>query len=195
MPAPIDKFAIWLAGFMDGEGAIMICKFQRHDSKSKSPQYALRLSIVNTELPVLEHIKHEFGGYINNGHGAYSLKNMKFKTFKPVYEWCATDITALKILKRIFPYLLLKKERAELAIHFQESRYLFRKQAGVNNRLSEDEIARREAIYQRMKALNKKGVHPKEKIKWASGSLSSAPSWSSAPFPYSGEPDIPDLME
>lgn len=158
MPAPIDKKAIWLAGFCDGEGAIMISKWIRHDTLSQNPQYQLRLSIVNTDLPTLEYIKREFGGALREGHGTNKPSRMITKSFKPVYEWLGTDKTAFTVLKRIAPYLVLKRERALLALSYQKSRYEWQELNNGDRRLTTEEIARRELIWQKMKTLNHKGV-------------------------------------
>lgn len=158
MPPAIDKFGIWFAGFFDGEGAIMIAKFNRHDTKSDNPQYTLRLDVASTDLSILQHIKqHSDCGHIAQPHGT-----LRFPNSKPCFHWVATDKTAARSLKRLLPYLVLKKERAELALTFQNGRHQWQKNNQGINRLGEEEIQRREAIYQQMKALNKKGILPEE---------------------------------
>ena len=158
MPPAIDRFAIWFAGFFDGEGAIMIAKFKRHDTRSDNPQYTLRLDVGSTDLSILQHIKQHFDcGHITQPHG-----QLRFPNSKPCYHWVATDRTAAKVLKRLLPYLVLKKERADLALAFQDNRHQWQRNNNGVNRLSKDEIERRELIYQKMKTLNKKGIHAEE---------------------------------
>lgn len=158
MVKKIDKAAIWLAGFVDGEGAIMITKIKRHDTRSQNPQYQLRLSVTNTSIEALKFIEANFGGKISKGHGTFNASRMLLKNFKPVFEWVASDKTAFSTLERIISYLVIKKERAEIAMQYHTSRAKWRAGRGVHNKLDESEISRREAIYQKMKSLNIRGI-------------------------------------
>lgn len=92
----------WAAGFIDGEGCIIINKSQ--GKRSKSPSYTLRLTVVQKYPKPLEKLHDMFGGRL----GVNSVG---------VYEWHADGETAT-VLKVIKDYLVLKHEQAETAIAF-----------------------------------------------------------------------------
>lgn len=154
MPIPIDKLAIWLGGFFDGEGAIMIMQIKRNpDGRSDTPYYYdLRLDVSNTQLEILEFIKANFGGRLVGPHGTRTPNG------KPVHHWIAIGNAALKVLARIYPYLFLKRERAKLAIEFQLSRNAWLKLPSLANKLTAEELERRRKAHITMKQLNMKGV-------------------------------------
>lgn len=151
MTAPIDKLAIWFAGFFDGEGAIMIAKW--HEARYDRTYYALRLDVSNTDLSVLGYIKEKFGGNLGPPRSEPLHPNSK-----PVYHWFTAYKEAYTILKRIVPYLVLKQEKANLALKFYEEQKAWLKRPTPVNKLSDEELERREILYQSMKELNRKGI-------------------------------------
>lgn len=151
MTASIDKLAIWFAGFFDGEGAIMIAKW--HETRYNRTYYALRLDVSNTDLSTLEYIKENFGGNISLPHGKLLHANSK-----PVYHWISAYKEAHKILKRIAPYLILKQGKVKVALKFCEEQKAWIKRPTPVNKLSDDELEKREMLYQIMKELNHKGT-------------------------------------
>ena len=99
--------ATYLAGFMDGEGSIIL--HRRSDTKNVS----LRVSIANTFLPIIETIREmtQLGTVITT-----IRENQKHKT---AYHWNTNSDAAVSFLEQIAPYLRVKKAQAELAIQFQ----------------------------------------------------------------------------
>ena len=97
----------YTAGFLDGDGCIMLQLVYRHDYVFG---YQIRASIVFYQKTryksFLESIKHKLkSGYIrerNDGMSEYTIVGVK-----PVS----------KILKLLYPYLRLKKEQARLTLH------------------------------------------------------------------------------
>jgi len=105
---------IYLAGILDGEGSIVLWS-------NKSPnnirgKYNLRIYISSTDKILIDWIHSNFGGhtYVNK---APSRK----KHWKQAYLWVIDRPNMFRFLKEICPFLLIKKERCEIAIKFRET--------------------------------------------------------------------------
>lgn len=98
--------AAWIAGFLDGEGTVML--FRRRES------VALRVSAANTHRPTLEHIASVcgFGSIVTS-----KRPNPKHKT---AYWWQVNAEAAESLLRQLLPHLVTKRAQAELGIAFQE---------------------------------------------------------------------------
>jgi len=73
---------------------------------------------------------------------------------KPTWDTHTTGDTAYNILKSLLPYLIVKKERADIGIEYYEKTH----PSPRGRRLTKDELELREEYYQKMKILNKRGV-------------------------------------
>lgn len=143
--------ALWasLATLIDGEGCIGILKGTR---PSGLFAYSPDIRVVNTNRNWMAAWQNRTGrGYINS----FSNKNTKWKDR---HTWIiAKKADVIYILKKILPYLFVKREQAEIAIRAIEEKVSLPHGARAWNRPSEQELARREDLYQRMRTLNKKG--------------------------------------
>lgn len=143
----------YLAGFLDAEGSVMVCK-----SKPKSapnPRYQARLSVSNTCRSVLVDIRHAFGGNI------YEDPRAKAE-WKPCYQLVWTGNGVERILRVVIPHLLLKGRQAELLLEFvRYQRSLQSRRRGSGGTVatsSSDEVADyRERLYRGCRELNAKG--------------------------------------
>ena len=97
----------YLAGFIDGEGSIII---RKHQNKNKL-SHSLILSIGNTNLDILLLIQKYYGGRI-----CKQKKYSENHTQSFMIRWHGTD--AQNILNQIKDYLLIKKGQAEIALAF-----------------------------------------------------------------------------
>ena len=137
------EFYIYLAGFVDGEGCIGL----RKDSSTKNV-YRGKLHITNTNLMVLTYIKDKIGFgslYINRKKGSYGNN-------KTTYVWEVCNRQCLKVLEKIKPYLLVKKEQAGLIIKFQKSVYR------TNKKPNQKKVIIRNRIFNELKILNMRGI-------------------------------------
>jgi len=95
----------YIAGFFDGEGSIYI-------SKGHS-QYFLCAKLTNTNLPVLKNIERILNlGSTSTSHDKRERSSQLFRT-----QFFCNE--AKQFLESIYPYLIIKKEQAKLAIEFQ----------------------------------------------------------------------------
>lgn len=102
----IDK--AYLAGFLDGEGSIVIDK---HDN-IRVP--SIRVTVSNTYRPVLEELQQIWKGYISD-------KKPAREGWKPRSDLVWAARTAAEILQELEPYLRIKREQCQLALRFQET--------------------------------------------------------------------------
>lgn len=150
-------FLLWFAGFFDGEGTISIQRNRRRQ-RLWSPSYCLIIRVYNTDKATIELIRH----HLPEGHVAKRLRIRR--AHKPYYEWYAQGNKALAILRRLYPFLVTKKEKATLAIKFQEDIHLMG-QMGYDAKGVPFGVAKRwEDYYQRMKDLNRKGEANSEEL-------------------------------
>lgn len=96
----------YLAGFIDADGTISIKKVRNKGSK-----YAPFVGISNTNRPVIDWFKHIVG------KGAICTKKARNERESESYEIRWEYNTALKIAKLCYPYLRVKKDRAELLLN------------------------------------------------------------------------------
>jgi len=95
----------YVAGFFDGEGSIYLC----HGSN-----YFLCATLTNTRYDVLKQISERFGGQISK-----SPNPDKKYTRKQLYRLRWYSNQAKSFLELIWPYLIIKRDKAILAIEFQ----------------------------------------------------------------------------
>ena len=143
--AGVDRYAYsYLAGILDGEGGINI-----NYSGPTRDCYRMRVYVVNTDLRLIKWLKSKFGGYI------YRRKTKE--GYKTKWEWYHYDDKSTELLKECMPYLIVKKEQAELAIAFRDT---------VNNehKLSEETKSLRKSFHTQMKSLNKRSWDSEEAV-------------------------------
>ena len=135
----------YIAGLFDGEGNVNIYRHE-YDAPRKAG-YELSIAIHNTHKGIVERLHGEWGGYLQ----ARIRKTDKWKTG---YAWKLSSNEAIALLEKIIPFLVIKREQAEVAIEFQKlkqkKRFRF-----IQNIQEVDDFY--EICYQKMRILNKKG--------------------------------------
>lgn len=101
----------YFAGLIDGEGCIGINKFR---IKNHYTYWRLRIQVTNTDSNICFWLKRELGGCVSTHHPHFPWSTR--------YVWAITGKKAGELLKKILPYLRIKKFQAELAIQFQFKR-------------------------------------------------------------------------
>ncbi len=93
----------YLAGVVDGEGHI---DFRLHKNGRGESHYYPRIIIVQKDRRLTDWLKNIFGGssyFVKNNTGGY-------------FRWEIKGRAVEKIVKHIYPYLLVKREQAERVI-------------------------------------------------------------------------------
>ena len=102
-----EHFFQYLAGFFDAEGCIYIHK----------GSYVLRVFISQTNIHILNLIQNYFGGKIRKVKNKLRADGCNRKQ---AWVWELTSRNTIYFMECIKPYLLEKKEQAELAIKYQK---------------------------------------------------------------------------
>lgn len=138
---------IYFAGLFDGEGSIGVYRY----GPKKAARLNLSIAVTNTNLEVMQWIAATFKG------------NVREKTFygrKRAWSWATAARNAGTILKAIYPFLVIKRDEAALAIEFSnlaaESFASKRPVRRGTPRLSENEIAYRESLAAQIKLLKRR---------------------------------------
>ena len=139
-----EKLA-YLAGIIDGEGSIMLWM---NKDPHKSGQFNLRVNVSSTDKCLTDWLFENFGGhcYECNAPSRQCQPN-----WKKQYLWSVSRPNLLQFLKDIYPYLVIKKERCEVAIKFRET---FAKR---ERNLCKNTFDLRFVLYNQMKHLNHRG--------------------------------------
>ena len=133
----------WLAGIIDGEGHISI-------SPNGGSQHCIFLGITNTDKSIIDKVSEI------TGHGYIKRKRTNEK-WKDTYQWIVTANQAYLILNMVLPYLVGKRERAELAITLQ---IRIRNRVGNRGRLgiTKEEFTIREDYRSDLAYMNARGA-------------------------------------
>jgi hypothetical protein len=133
----------YMAGLLDGEGHIGIAL-----RKNLISGHILRIEISNTNKAMIDWILPRF-----DGHGVIRKDRWGEGNRKDSYVWYADNRKAVRLLKMLIPYLVLKKEQAEIAVYFQSSIPA----QGRGPRITKDVFEFRESLRLKMRILNKRG--------------------------------------
>src|SRR5260221_2107931 len=92
----------WAAGIVDGEGCIFI---------GAGVSLRVRVGVTNTDIRMIERLKELFGG-----NAAYRRRNDRNPNHKNIWDWEVAAKKAEACLKEVLPYLVCKRDQAELAL-------------------------------------------------------------------------------
>ena len=101
-----EQFAIWLAGFIDGEGCIAI--YRHPNCRNLNPT----VQIVSTSETVLRFI------YAKLGLGSILKRKIYTARAKQSWIWRTTGSGAYTVCKLVLPYLQLKCPQAKLVLKY-----------------------------------------------------------------------------
>ncbi len=142
----------YLAGFMDGEGALMIAR--SFSGRYLSHSYRARIAVTNTNRQIISDIHRDFGGILID-------QPSRDAHWKDGYGVVWTDGRIEPLLSSIGPELKLKDRQAKILLQFIEhKRSTVQEQEGGAKRFSrlpEEIIDIREAFYQEIRRLNARG--------------------------------------
>ncbi|MCK5608870.1 hypothetical protein KAR91_43760 [Candidatus Pacearchaeota archaeon] len=131
----------YLAGIIDGEGCISINLYNKQASK-----YNLRVRVDNTSKELIFWIAENFGGKVR-------FQKSYHRNYRDIWRWEINYKNLEKLIKKILPYLIIKKEQAKLALKYRKT---------VNYRgkrcVPEKILEQRKELYLLMKQLNKRGT-------------------------------------
>lgn len=130
----------YLAAIVDGDGHIEI-------NKSGKWKYRIRLGVTNTSEALMDYLQATYGG---NVHGPHKSKH---KNHKDRFIWLCSTKEAIKLIKQIEPYLVIKYEQADLAIEAWGDTFKW-DYSRRKRKIPKFALDKREDYYQQMKKLN-----------------------------------------
>lgn len=104
----------YIAGFIDGEGCIRISRNKYKSSNVYEYKYGLILQVTNTIKEPIFLIQSLYGGCLYE-------KQDKRPNRRRTYNLNMTTQNAIKLIEDIFPYLIVKKVQAQIAIEFSHT--------------------------------------------------------------------------
>src|SRR3990167_4063990 len=135
----------YAAGVIDGEGHIIIYKDDRTKNpkyRTKNPTYILIVGCTNTEHEMIDFLADRWGA-------SRQTRGRQRENWKRTYEWTIQSDMALNFLKEIYPYLIIKKWKAKLAIEFQNGMAWYKRKRKTKT-TPRKEIQRREKIWKKL---------------------------------------------
>ncbi len=171
--------AKYLAGFIDGEGSLMISKAKNR--AHWNPQYRPRISISNTDRIVLEDMRRAYGGIL-------VCERRAQRGWNDLYQLVWVSGIIERVLPSIVPHLIIKREQAAALsdlIHHMHRTHQGRRghNRGHFAPLPARVVAYRERLYRHVKCLNARGVLPKRDRKAKGGEPPGRRSISRSAFP------------
>jgi hypothetical protein len=143
----------WAAGFFDGEGSVSIRRLKSGKGQYMRRTYGTYIRIAQVDRSPLDLLVRIFGT------GSVSKSRKYTETRAPYYDLCMGGSSAAMILARMLPYLTVKRERALLALEFQQRVAGSRKgRSKTGYRLSDEEMQIRHTYWLRMRTLNLRQV-------------------------------------
>lgn len=135
----------YIAGFIDGEGCITVC---RRMKPSGNYSYQVRVIITNTDLKIIRWFKKVTGiGFVRTA----TWENYSEK-WKPIHRYEVDSNLARELLDEISPYLMIKKDVARLVRDFPT------RKGGM--RRSSQEYKEQVKAFAGIAALNRRGIGP-----------------------------------
>lgn len=143
----------YIAGLFDGEGSISLARLG-HKVWSKRSDFSLTVRIHNTRKDVLEWVSQTVGGKV------YVASNHPPNGYNKVYQWLMTGPTSIKLLIQLKPFIKIKNQQIEVAIAFQQTKEIVGAKRQFRKGVPQDITEQRFALYEQLKALNRKGTTP-----------------------------------
>lgn len=113
MPIMNKLTASYIAGIIDGEGSIGLQKNKKSECVN-GINYVPRLRIGMIDKEFIEWLKNSFGGWIY--HRKQNGNN------KDSYTWQVEGKVMKEIIKKVYPYLRIKKKHAEIIMKFWKTK-------------------------------------------------------------------------
>ena len=143
-----EKDWIWFAGFMDGEGTFTINSGIKRNGKTNKEYTRLepRISVSGNDKGIISHIAKVLNVTVKKRMQVNMLYTIDFKKQKKIVE----------TLRKLIPFLKLKKKHALLLLIFCESRINIIKKS--KNYKTQSYTENEFNIYFKLKELNRRGA-------------------------------------
>jgi hypothetical protein len=149
-----ERDLIYFAGLIDGEGTITVRMTTSPSTGNESMH--CRLMMANTYEPVMQWVAKTFGGYLT------APRAVRPGIHKPVQNWYAGGTEAVRLCRRLLPYLKIKHRQAEIVLALSDLGYT---RGGKAPRwVSDETLAARVPLIAEIRALNHRGLPQKPSV-------------------------------
>lgn len=137
----------YVAGLFDGEGWFELNRASGKKWRMKR-EYAFfsRAGLQMREAAIIYSLQETFGGKVY-------ISTPKSKKHSTTYRWCIFGNDCVEFANKIKPFLLAKREQADLMIKFQTE-----KNSNGNKPTPDERYILYQECYDKMKSLNKRGI-------------------------------------
>jgi hypothetical protein len=141
----------YLAGIVDGEGCVRAIEC-KPGKRNKSPRFRVQLTVTNTSERLVNWIHGRFGGNVYVTHQVG-----QWKATRTCWRIMWSPSSSEEVLRGMLPYLIVKKDQAELCFRLREMTRATRTDVTrrKENLLPPELIAERRAIVQAVKDAKK----------------------------------------
>jgi hypothetical protein len=139
----LNNDAVYLAAVLDCEGWITLSKL----GNSRGVGLVLTLGVGNTNYVLTDWLKNTYGGSVYKTH----RDSVKHKDY---YTWRIHGNKALEVLRLAYPYMMMKRAQAEVAIEFQTNMH---NKNTYNEPCTTQYVDYMHSLKKRMSVLNRKG--------------------------------------
>jgi hypothetical protein len=139
-----EKELAYLAGIIDGEGSFCLHNFGTH-------RFGSGLAIGNTDLRLMEWIHSHFGGVVR-------AERRTSAKWKQIWRWTAKASEIEAITRAVLPYLIVKRQQAELLLAYRATVAPVVNTKSSTNDTSHEVKQERFRIHTELRALNKRGA-------------------------------------
>jgi hypothetical protein len=146
----------YAAGLFDGEGYVRVAKWEKPNSRHV--RYQVIGGIGMTYLPVIQALRDQFGGSVNQNRHDLRNPNARIQ-----FTWHIASQTAATFFRLIQPHLIVKREEVDLALQLQDDIDKYRHKLGHHHKEHPDRdaiFANRAAIAGQIFALKKRAFDP-----------------------------------
>jgi hypothetical protein len=140
--------ASYVAGLVDGDGCISIT----HQRARGPDTYSITFRIENTSEELLQWLYAVTGAGVL-GNSSHEGAKWDRPNIKPMYKWNVYPKELREFLPQIEPYLVLKRERAQITVEWLKRSLVYR-----GRRTTDDHRRWKTKNCARMQELNKRGV-------------------------------------
>lgn len=148
-----SEVAGYLAGIVDGEGNIgLLRRNPKPQCGEINPTFLDYVKVTNTDYRLLSWIKEHVGA------GSIYAESRNKERSRKVYTWHISSKPCLIFLRQIYPFLVVKKEQADVIFQF---RMTIDQARPCKYGMPEDTIKERERLCSEMVRLHNHVVHGK----------------------------------
>lgn len=142
----------YLAGIMDGEGTLFIGNYGNKDKIRGTGFFQTVMAVTTTDKCLVEWLFVNFGGWKSE----YTPKQRAINCKGPVHSWKCTGDRLTHICELILPYLVIKRDQAEILLAMRRTYFCSEYQPGKQGiqRISDDLIQRRLELMDQLKRLH-----------------------------------------